>query len=192
MEYNFLTKLVREPAKEGAPLGLLFIIRERLVGDVMVGGRLVHSDHEMIVVLILREVRMGVSRTATLDFWKANSGLFRSLVDRATWEAALKGKGAQESWTVFKTEILRAQDQAIPMCQKTSWCRRKPAWLNRELWLELRDKKKRVYDLWKKRQVTQEDYKDVVRLCREKIRGLKAQLESSLATGIKEGRKMFL
>ncbi|KAK4827922.1 hypothetical protein QYF61_022370 [Mycteria americana] len=39
---------------------------------------------------------------------------------------------------------------------------RRPVWLNRELWLELR-KKRRVYDLWKKGQATQEDYKDVMR-----------------------------
>ena len=60
------------------------------------------------------------------------------------------------------------------MCQKMSWQGR-PAWLNREIWLEFR-KKKRVYDLWKKRQATQENYKDIVRLCREKIRRAKAQL----------------
>lgn len=30
-------------------------------------------------------------------------------------------------------------------------------------------KRRRAYDLWKKRQVMQEDYKDVVRLCSEKI-----------------------
>ena len=42
-------------------------------------------------------------------------------------------------------------------------------WLNRELWVELR-KKKRVCHLWKMGQATQEDYKDIVRLCREKIR----------------------
>ena len=76
------------------------------------------------------------------------------------------------------------------MCQKTSWWGRRPAWLNRELWLELR-KKRRVYDLWKKGQATQEDYKDVVRLCREKIRRAKAQLELNLATAVKDNKKCF-
>ncbi|KAK4816300.1 hypothetical protein QYF61_014598 [Mycteria americana] len=71
-----------------------------------------------------------------------------------------------------------------------SWQGRRPAWLTRELWLELR-KKKRFYDLWKKGQATQEDYKDVVRLCREKIRRTKAQLELNLATAIKDNKKCF-
>ena len=86
-----------------------------------------------------------------------------------------KGKVVQEGWTFFKKEVLEAQEQAFPMCQKMSQRGRRPAWLNRELWLELREKK-RVYDLWKKGQATQEDYEDVVRLCREKTRKAKDQL----------------
>ena len=52
-------------------------------------------------------------------------------------------------------------------------------------------KKMRVYDLWKKGQAAQEDHKDVVRLCRVKIRRAKAQLELDLATVIKGNKKCF-
>ncbi|KAK4814697.1 LOW QUALITY PROTEIN: hypothetical protein QYF61_025523 [Mycteria americana] len=65
---------------------------------------------------------------------------------------------------------------------------RRPTRMNRELGLELR-KKRRHDDLWKKGQATQEDYKDVVRLCREKIRRAKAQLELNLATAISNKRR---
>ena len=58
-------------------------------------------------------VRRVVSRTATLDFWRADFGLLRRLVDRVSWEAVLKGKGVQEGWTFFKKETLKAQEQAI-------------------------------------------------------------------------------
>ncbi|KAK4827581.1 hypothetical protein QYF61_019483 [Mycteria americana] len=71
-----------------------------------------------------------------------------------------------------------------------SWQGRRLAWLNRQLWLEFR-KKRRVYDLWKNGQATQEDYKAVVRLSREKIRRPKAQLELNLATAIKDNKKCF-
>ena len=98
-------------------------------------------------VSILREVRRGVSRAAILGFQRADFGPFRSLVDRVPWKAVLKGKGVQEGWAFFKKEILKVQEQAIPMCRKMSQQGRRPAWLNRELWLELW-KKKRVYDLW--------------------------------------------
>jgi len=46
VEDNFLTDLVTEATREGAPLGMLFANRERLVGDVMVGG---HPGHIMIM-----------------------------------------------------------------------------------------------------------------------------------------------
>lgn len=82
------------------------------------------------------------------------------------------------------------QERSVPTCPKTSRRRRRPAWLNRELWLELR-RKKRVYNLWKRGQVTREDYKDVARLCRDKIRKAKAHLELSLATAIKDNKKGF-
>ncbi|KAK4807071.1 hypothetical protein QYF61_018412 [Mycteria americana] len=156
----------------------------------MVGGRLGQSDHEMIEFLIRGEAARGVSKTATLDFRRADFGLFRRLVERVPWEAALMGKGVQEGWTFFKEEVLKAQEQAVPRCRKTSRRGRRPAWLTRELWLELR-RKRRVYDLWKKGQATQEDYKGVARLCREKIRRAKAELELNLAAAVKDNKKHF-
>ncbi|KAK4813674.1 LOW QUALITY PROTEIN: hypothetical protein QYF61_017641 [Mycteria americana] len=183
---HFLTQLVREPTREGAPLDLLFRNRGGLVVDVMVGGRLGQSDHKMIVSLILGEE----GGQQNLDFQRADFGLFRRLVERVPWEAALKGIGVQEGWTFFKEEVLKAQEQAVPMCQKTSLQGRRLAWLTRELWLELR-KKRRVYDLWKKGQATQEDYKGVARLCKEKIRRAKAELELNLAAVVKDNKKYF-
>ncbi|KAK4831147.1 hypothetical protein QYF61_015450 [Mycteria americana] len=187
---NFLTQLVSEPTREGAPLDLLFTNREGLVSHVMVGGHLGQSDHEMMELLIRGEVTRGVSRTATLDFRRADFGLFGRLVERVPWEAALMGKGAQEGWTFFKEEVLKAQEQAVPRCRKTSRRGTRPTWLNRELWLELR-KKRRVYNLWKKGQASQEDYKGVARLGREKIRRAKAELELNLATAVKDNKKHF-
>ena len=64
---NFLTQLVRELTREGALLDLLFVNRGQ-VDDVEVGGRLGHSDHEIIEFSILREARRGGSRTDILDF----------------------------------------------------------------------------------------------------------------------------
>lgn len=46
--------------------------------------------------------------------------------------------------------------------------------------------KKGVYELCEKGQATQEHYKDVMRLCREKIKRGKAQIELHLATVVKD------
>jgi len=57
MKDNFLMQLVREPNREGAPLGLLFTNRKGLVGDVEVRSYLGQSDYEMVVFSILGEVK---------------------------------------------------------------------------------------------------------------------------------------
>ena len=107
---NVLAQLVSEPTRAGAPLDLLFTNREGLVGNVVVGGCLGLSNHEMIEFSVLGEVRKGVSKTTTLNFRRADFGLFRSLVNRVPWEAVLKGKGVQEGWMLFKKEVLKAQE----------------------------------------------------------------------------------
>ena len=61
--------------------------------------------------------------------------------------------------------------------------------MNRELFLRLQEKK-RIYLLWRKGRATQKEYK-VVKMCREKIRKVKAQLELNLAAGVKRNKKLF-
>jgi len=121
-----------------------------------------------------------------MDFWRADFDLFKMLVERVPWERVLKGKGVQAGWTFFKEEVLKAQEQAVPMCHKMNWRGRWPAWLNRELLLGLR-KKRRVYHLWKQGQETLE-YRGLVRSCREEIRKAEAQLELRLATLVRDNK----
>ncbi|KAK4823544.1 hypothetical protein QYF61_003176 [Mycteria americana] len=103
----------------------------------------------------------------------------------------------QEEMKILR-EVLRKSkeeyetEQERKRTEERSWWGRPLAWLNRDLGtvsLELR-KKRRVYDLWKKGQATRKDYKAVVRLCREKIRRAKAQLEIHLATAVKRPLKI--
>ncbi|KAF1449307.1 hypothetical protein FQV21_0007288, partial [Spheniscus demersus] len=96
----------------------------------------------------------------------------------------------QEGWTIFKKEVLKAQEQAVPVCRKKNRSGRRPAWLNGELLQGLR-KKGRVYRLWKKGQATQGEYRDLVRSCREEMRKAKAQLELNLAAVVKDNKKSF-
>lgn len=52
----------------------------------------------MLDFLILVEPWRGVSRTATLDFWRVDFNLFRTMVERVLWEVVLESVGAQECW----------------------------------------------------------------------------------------------
>ena len=82
VEDNFLIQLVNESTRGGALLDLLFTNREGLVGDVVVRSHLGLSDHEMIEFSVLGEVKRGASKTITMDFQRADFGLFRTLVER--------------------------------------------------------------------------------------------------------------
>jgi len=156
----------------------------------VVGGCLALSEHAMTEFSVRGEVKREASKTTTMDFWRADFGLLRTLVERVPWERVLKSKGVQKGWTFLKEEVLKAQQQAVPMCCKTNQWGRQPAWLNRVLFFGLR-KKRRVYHLCKKGQVTQEEYKGLAGPCREEIRKAKAQLELRLATVVRDNKKYF-
>ncbi|RMC12029.1 hypothetical protein DUI87_11162 [Hirundo rustica rustica] len=118
MEDNFLSQLVGEPSRGRTMLDLLFANRDGLVGDVVVGGRLGQSDHEITEFSIFGEIRRSTNKMLTLDFRGADFGLFRRLIQRVPWEAALKNKGVQESWSCFKTEIFEGTGTDCPCVPK--------------------------------------------------------------------------
>ena len=58
------------------------------------------------------------------------------------WQSAFAGLGVHECWSVVKKRRLKAQEHAIPLCRQPSKRGRPPAWLNRELVVELSSKKR--------------------------------------------------
>lgn len=48
VEDNFLSQVFSKPTRKVALLDLIFLDRERLMGDVTVGGYLGHSDHKVV------------------------------------------------------------------------------------------------------------------------------------------------
>jgi len=93
-------------------------------------------------------------------------------------------------WAVFKNHPLEAREQAIPLCRNLIKQGRRPAWLNGELLTDLRRKKK-LYDPWKQGQASQEEYRAMVCLCREKKQKAKVQLELKLAGVVSDNKKCF-
>ena len=106
--------------------------------------------------------------TAKLLPW-TDFELFRRLVGGVPWGSVLESKGVQDGWLLFKKEVLKVQEQAVHLSRKMSQSGRRPVWMNRELFLRLQEKK-RIHLLWKKGRATQKEYKEVVKMCREKIR----------------------
>ncbi len=59
-----------------------WLLWDLLVGNVELKGSLGCSDHEMVEFKILRAVRRECSKLSTLDFRRADVGLFGDLLDK--------------------------------------------------------------------------------------------------------------
>ncbi|KFV12158.1 hypothetical protein N339_01881, partial [Pterocles gutturalis] len=126
----------------------------------------------------------------TLVFKRADLNLFRDLLGRVSWDKALEGRGAQKSWSVFKAQLLRAQEQCIPRKRKVGKNARRPQWMKKEL-LDLLQQKNKIYREWKQEQVSWEVYKAAVQTARDQVRKAKAQTELNLSRDIKGNKKTF-
>ncbi|GAB0204924.1 hypothetical protein GRJ2_002958000 [Grus japonensis] len=151
---NFLLQVIEEPTRRGAMLDLVLTSKEGLVGDVKLKGSLGCSDHEMVEFKILRAARRAHSKLTTLDFRRADFSLFRDLLSRIPWDKALEGRGAQDSWLIFKGHLLQAQEQCIPTKRKSSKNTKTHQWMNKELLGKVKQKKE-AYRGWKQGQDTE-------------------------------------
>jgi len=157
---------------------------------VKVGGSLGCSDHEMVEFRILHGGSGAISKIKTLDFRRANFGLFKDLLGGILWVRGLEGRGIQESWLLFKHHFLHAQDCCIPLSKKSNTGSRRPTWMSKELLVELIWKRK-VYGMWKEGQATWDEYRNVVRACTDAMRKAKVHLELNLARDVKDNKKGF-
>ncbi|GAB0203802.1 hypothetical protein GRJ2_002845800 [Grus japonensis] len=177
--------------RRGAMLDLVLTNKEGLVGDVKLKGSLGCNDHEMVEFKILRAARRAHRKLTTLDFRRAGFGLFRDLLGRIPWDKALEGRGAQDSWLIFKGHLLQAQEGCIPTKRKSSKNTRRPPWMNKELLGKVKQKKE-AYRGWKQGQIAWEEYRGTVRAARAQVRKAKAlMIELNLARDVKDNKKSF-
>ncbi|GAB0176056.1 hypothetical protein GRJ2_000070800 [Grus japonensis] len=144
----------------------------------------------MVEFKILRAARRAHSKLTTLDFRKADFGLFRDLLGRIPWDKALEGRGARDSWLIFKGHLLQAQELCIPTKRKSGKNTRRPTWMNKELLGKLKHKRE-AYRGWKQGQVAWEEYRETVQAARDQVRKAKALIELNLARDVKGNKKSF-
>ncbi|GAB0199978.1 hypothetical protein GRJ2_002463200 [Grus japonensis] len=190
IDYKVLLQVIEEPMRRGAMLDLILTNKEGLAGDVKLKGSLGCSDHEMVEFRILRAARRAHSKLTTLDFRRADFGLFRDLLGRVPWDKALEGRRAQDSWLIFKGHLLQAQERCIPTKRKSGKNSRRPAWMNKELLGKVKHKKE-AYRGWKQGQVAWEKYRETVRAARDEVRKTKALIELNVAKDVKGNKKSF-
>ena len=108
IEDNFLVQVLREPTRKGSLLDLLFVNKEGLMGEVVIGGCLDHSDHEIVEFQIIGDRRKTASKTSTLDMGRADFGLLKELLRQVPWESAFEGVGVHECWSLFKSHLFKS------------------------------------------------------------------------------------
>ncbi|KAK4806794.1 hypothetical protein QYF61_005590 [Mycteria americana] len=182
--------MIDSPTRGEELLDLLLTNTGELIGEVKTGGSLGCSDHALVEFTIWRDMGQVKSRVRTLNFRKANIQLFKELVDGTPWETALRDKGAEESWQLFKDIFLRTQELLIPTCKKSGKEGRRPAWLSKDLLVKLKCMKE-VHWQWNQGHVSWEEYRDAAWMCRNGARKAKAQLELNLARDAKNNKKGF-
>lgn len=67
-------------------------------------------------------MRKKVSSVAILVF-----KLLREILSSIPWESAFGGLGVHKCWLVYKNHLLKALEQAIPLCPKSINQDRRPA-----------------------------------------------------------------
>ncbi|KAM6317421.1 uncharacterized protein O3Q21_008449 [Podargus strigoides] len=131
LDDNFLTQKPDSPTQGEAILDLMVTNVSEFIRDVKIGGSLGCSDHALLQFTVLRCMSHMRSTVRTLNFRKTKFQLFKELVNRTPWETALKDKGAEQSWLIFKEAFHRAQELSIPRCKKLGKEGKRPAWLLR-------------------------------------------------------------
>ena len=79
--------------RRGVLMDLVLMNKEGLVKDVKVGSSLACSDHKMVEFRILHGGSRAISRIKTLEFRRANLGIFKDLLGVISWARALEGRG---------------------------------------------------------------------------------------------------
>ncbi|GAB0182109.1 hypothetical protein GRJ2_000676200 [Grus japonensis] len=159
---NILLQVIEEPMRRGAMLDLILTNKEGLVGDIKLKGSLGCSDHKMVEFRILRAARRACSKLTTLGFRRADFGLFRDLLGRIPWDKALEGRGAQDSWLIFKGHLLQDQERCIPTKRKSSKnTKRTPVDEQGAPGQKVKQKKEACRG-WKQGQVAWEEYRETV------------------------------
>ena len=138
----------------------------------------------------MKNAGLAKSTVTTLCFRKANFRLLKELLSGIPWETVLKGMGTDQSWQLFKDTLPRAQGLSMPQQKSSSRGGRRLSWLCKDLQLKLREKRE-MYRKWKQGCVFWEEYRAVVRVCRDRIRKAKAQMELNLARDVKDNKKGF-
>lgn len=99
--------------------------------------------------------------------------MLRELVSTILWESDFQGLEIHERWSIFKNNLLYTQEQANYTIPEVKQEGQKSSLAEQGTPLGTHEEKK-LYDHCKRDEDSQDDYRAVVPMCREKIQKSKA------------------
>ena len=188
---NFFTQHVQfDTHISGTRPDLVLSSSPGLVLGVESAGRLGTSDHTMMMVTVMGEVRANVTHEEVPDWRNADMDRFREELSSVDWVNSLADLNAVQSWEKFKEFVKQAEERCVPMKRRRVGS--KPLWMNRNVLRTIRKKRR----LWKTYQNTKdykqyEAYKMVEKEVRNTVKRAKRKFEKKLAKQAKKNPKAF-
>lgn len=174
-----MTQIVNELLRTRSSAGPYTYKQEELIRNVKAGGNLSCSDHEIVEFSIPRRGKKQKAgswpQTSVEKFMTCAGICSEEFCSRWLWrEGSRKGAWlSRMSCSKLKNgSSQKAGNQANMAENLNGWTR--SSWQNSNT-------KKQAYRRWKQGQVTQEEYRDIIQICRNEIRKVKAQLEVTVA-----------
>ena len=191
LEDQYMTQHVDGPTHiNGNVLDLVITRDDEIVESVTMEGRLGKSDHEMILTTLKSEASNDTRSVFLRDYSKANYRQMKSKMISVNWSKEMEARNVEECWSFFKGFLDSIVDEFVPLKRKKG--KRAPPWMNGEIKLAIKEKKK-AWDDWKRRKGETEKrvYKKSENRVKRLIRNRKNAVEKEVARESKTNPKRF-
>ena len=187
---TFLTQHVSEEThKSGNILDLVLSSDENMVKGIELDGKVGKSDHEIVNVDAIINVRRDDRGKQFRNVKRANFEEMRKDVN-IDWEAELEEKNVNEMWEIITEKVNDAVEKHVPWCKIKK--ANKPKWMDNEVAKAIKEKKN-AWKKWKKTKSVEEkvEYKKLETRCKKVIRNKKNAIERKIARGAKADPKAY-
>ena len=191
VEDGYMIQHVEEPTHiSGNLLDLVISSDEDVVRSVEMEGRLAKSDHEMIGVDLLLDIKTGQPTEHVRNYARGNYIEMRRQMKDIRWVQELENLGVEECWHFIKCKMATMTEALVPMKRK----RRvdAPPWMDGEV-RKMITAKKKAWNKWKRTRSEADGivYKRCETSTKKIIRNKKNALERQVAKDCKQNPKLF-
>lgn len=177
-------------------LDLIFTNEEEMISkeDILYDHPLGNSDHCMIVFDFRCYLETEESQEQKFRFFKGDYGGLVRWLEGVEWDTLLSSdpQNVNSNWIKFKMILQEAMQLYIPKTSKQGKHNKKPIWMNKQVAIELEQKRKKWCKYWYSRSYRNyEIYKIQRNTCTKIVREAKINYEKMIANDVKINPKSF-